>query len=761
MLTLRLLGNATLQDEQSNLSGRAVQPRRLALLALLALSPRKALSRDKLLAYLWPESDTEQGRHLLSVAVYELRKALGEGTLVTARDDVSLNPGAIDIDVDQFEAAISAGDYDRAIALYRGPLLDGFHINDAPDFERWVDGERTLLARRFSEALEKAAHQRESAGDFAGAVSMWRQLAVHEPYSARIACGLMSALESAGDRAGALQHARTHAALLREEFGAEPDPDVEALAARLKREPREASIHKPVHSGSETAPALTPQSASRPRSRKIPAIALVSVLAIAAVIIWGLNPPPLPPPPEPPRIGVLPFKTSAADSFFSAGLSEEIINMLSREATLRVISAYSTQPEQLDDDMRTAAEQLDADYLVEGAVRRAGDRLKVNARLINVGEGLEVVWAGDYEGAREMADAISIQEEIALGVVREVAQRLNQTVTSKPLVVAPTNDVEAFELLSAGRRFYHRRTVPDMQRALEYFEKAIARDPNYALAHASKAEVYTLLGAYDYGALPPRMAFTAAREAAERALAINPKLAEAHNALASVLFNYDWNPEEAERAYRRAIELSPGYANAYHWYSLLLHTDGRPKEAIASVMRAKEMDPLSSVISAALARHYYFARQTDKAIAEYRATLATDSQFVTAHVGLGLGYAAKGQYDQAIKEYETVSRLLGMRTPLMMALTANAHGRAGRIGEARKHLEQLSAVAQRRYVPAEYLAVAYIGVADHDAAFAAFDQAVANRSAGVIYLEIEPLVDPLRRDPRLAALLERIKKAKL
>jgi tetratricopeptide (TPR) repeat protein len=151
----------------------------------------------------------------------------------------------------------------------------------------------------------------------------------------------------------------------------------------------------------------------------------------------------------------------------------------------------------------------------------------------------------------------------------------------------------------------------------------------------------------------------------------------------------------------------------------------------------------------------------DNAIAQYRRTLAADSQFVTAHVGLGLSYAAKGQFDDAIREYERVSRLLGMTTPLMMALTANAHGRAGRTAEARKHLEQVSGVAKRRYVPAEYLAVAYIGVGDHDAAFAAFDQAVANRSAGVIYLEIEPLVDPLRGDPRLPALLERIKKEKL
>jgi DNA-binding SARP family transcriptional activator/TolB-like protein len=601
MLFLRLLGNASLQDEQSNLSGRAVQPRRLALLALLALSPRKALSRDKLLAYLWPESDTEQGRHLLSVAVYELRKALGEGLLVTARDDVSLNPSALNIDVDQFEAAISAGDYDRALALYGGPLLDGFHINDAPDFERWVDGERTLLARRFAEALEKAAHQRQSSGDMAGAVAMWRQLAAHEPYSARVVCGLMTALESAGDRAGALQHARTHAALLREEFGAEPDPEVEALAARLRREPRETSVQRPAHAASsphvavpmtEAAPASSAQPPRR-RSRYVAAIVLVSVLAIAAAIIGMWPPPPPPSTGELPVIAVLPFNNlSPADStYFSEGLSAEISDMLSREPAFRVISRESIKKVFSDEgDMGKVAEQLGADFLVEGTVRRAGGRLKVNVSLIDVGKGLQVVWAEPYEGTSEMVDAISIQEEIARDVVGELAPRLDQT-GAKAVVAATTNDVKAFELFYEGREFYHRRTVPDLQRALESFEKAIARDPNYALAHASKAEVYALLGAYDYGALPPKTAFSAARAAAERALEINPNLAEANNALGSVLFNYDWNLEEAELAYRRAIKLSPSYANAHHWYSLLLHIDGRPREALAEMMRAKRTIP--------------------------------------------------------------------------------------------------------------------------------------------------------------------------
>src|SRR5688572_19965721 len=195
MVTLRLLGNATLENEQGSLSGRAVQPRRLALLALLALAPRKSLSRDKLIAYLWPESDTEQGRHLLSVAVYELRKAIGDATLVTARDDVTLNVAEVAIDVDGFNAALDAGECERAAGLYAGPLLDGFHINDAPEFDQWLSAQRASVGRRYAEALLETAQARGAAGDVEGAVTAWRRLSDQDPFSARVACGLMQALE--------------------------------------------------------------------------------------------------------------------------------------------------------------------------------------------------------------------------------------------------------------------------------------------------------------------------------------------------------------------------------------------------------------------------------------------------------------------------------------------------------------------------------------------------------------------------------------
>lgn len=756
MLKLRLLGNATLENEHGSVSGRAVQPRRLALLALLALSPRKSLSRDKLLAYLWPESDTEQARHLLSVAVYELRKAMGEATLITARDDVALATNNLQIDVDAFDAAMDAGEYELAVQLHAGPLLDGFHINDAPEFERWVDAQRAHLARRFAEALEKVAHARAEAGDTEGAVTAWRRLAAHDPYSARVVCGLMLALENAGDRAGALQHARTHASVMRDEFGAEPDPEVTTLADRLKTAPREAHIVESKRAPFVSANARTRASGS-PLNRAAQLVVVI-IVVLGASLLWRTQRGRSTAAQGPISIAVLPFDNlSPGDTtgYFSDGLSEAIISALSRVPSLNVVSRNSSFAFRGNVDPREVGKRLRVGHVLEGTVRMNGNRVLVTAHLISTRDGYEV-WSEDYDQVFEMANFISIQQQIAHSAVSELAERFNRTLDQGATTETSTGDVQAFEHFVAGKHFFHRRTVPDLQRSVKLYEQAIARDEDYALAYAGKAEVFVLLGAYDYGALAPKVAYTTARAAADRALEIDPNLAEAHSALANVRFNYDWDFTGAEAAFQRAIQLSPGYATARHWYSLMLQAQKREREAFEQIMRARELDPLSSVTSTGLARHYYYTRKLPNAIQEYKRTIAVDSAFVTAHVGLGLCYAAIGQYEAAIQSYENAARILGMRTPLTSGLMANAHGLAGRLEQAREHVRFVEAVAATRYVPAEYLAVAYIGMGDADAAFAALDKAAANRSSGVVYLDVEPLVDPIRNDPRFAALLQKV-----
>ncbi len=242
MFSLKLFGGTSLEGPDGPLTGRAAQRHRLALLALLATARNGGTSREKLIAYLWAETEAERGRHLLSNSLYVLRQALGEEAILGTGEGVRLNPERIRCDVREFEEAIEREDFERAVALYAGPFLDGFFLADTPEFERWVDAEREQYARSYAAALERLAEDREAEGDFRIAAEWWRRLAAHDRYCSRVVLRLMQALETAGDRAAALQHAQAHTALLHEEFGAAPDPEILALAERLRAEPLARAI---------------------------------------------------------------------------------------------------------------------------------------------------------------------------------------------------------------------------------------------------------------------------------------------------------------------------------------------------------------------------------------------------------------------------------------------------------------------------------------------------------------------------------------
>jgi DNA-binding SARP family transcriptional activator len=237
MFLLRLFGGASLEDGSAPLSGRAVQRRRLALLAILALEHPRAVGRDRLIAWLWPEHETERARHLLRDSLYLLRSALGEEALASAGDELRLSPQHLRCDVWDFEEAIAQDQPEAAVRTYAGALLEGFHHGGSTELEHWIDTQRERLARAHVQALEELAESAGVAGDHKAALSWWRRLAAEDPYNARVTLRLMQALEAAGDRAGALQQARIHAVLLEQEFGAEPDPEIEGLAERLRTAP--------------------------------------------------------------------------------------------------------------------------------------------------------------------------------------------------------------------------------------------------------------------------------------------------------------------------------------------------------------------------------------------------------------------------------------------------------------------------------------------------------------------------------------------
>ena len=763
MIKLKLLGRAALESEQGPIAQRAIQRRRIALLALLAVA-RKPVSREKITAYLWPESDSEQARHLLSVAVYELRKAIHDDLIVSTRDEIELSSQHISNDAADFEAALAAGELARAVELYEGPFMDGFHINDAPEFERWMDSERDRLARAYAGALERLAQEYTTTGKSQEAVTVLRKLSAHDPYSGRVAAMLMSALESCGDRSGALQHARIHATLLKEEFGADPDPAVEALADRLRREPREATVAWQGEQRQHVEPKQQVEVVAVPwqkRSVILPAAitAVLTVILLVAFVYWRFTrvPPADATTAQNVTVAVLPFRNmtaNEANTTFSDGISDEIINALSSVTSLNVVGRTSSFSFRGAEDIRDVGEKLGAQYVLEGSVRTGGDRLRVSAALIDTKTGFKA-WSDDYDKPFATPDLLAIQDEIAGAVVSQLRAKLAPDAQA-PVFAQQSLDIRAVQDFMAGRNFLYRRTVPDMKRALDFFDRAIARDSGYAIAYAGRAEALALLGAYDYGAMRPVDAFPAARAAAERALQLNPGLAEAHTTLAAIHFNFERDWPAAERAFLRAIELNKGLSTAHLWYALQLNAQQRHPEAYKNIVRALEIEPASPVTATGLARHYYFMRDFERATTEYRRVLAYDSTFITAYVGLGITYAASGKYTEAVQQFDKVIQLLKMQSPMIYALKAYAHGRGGQLTHAQANRRQLLAITAGHYVPTEIVAMAHIGVGDTTAAIEALRQAAENRSGGVNYLKIDPLVDPIRSDPRFTALINRV-----
>jgi TolB-like protein/DNA-binding SARP family transcriptional activator/Tfp pilus assembly protein PilF len=799
-VVLRLLGGAVLERGGAPVVGRAAQRRRVALLSLLAVAPRRTLSRDRLIAVLWPESGTEQARHLLAGAVYDVRRSLGEDALVSRGDDIELG-SIVSTDIDDFTAAIEDGDIDTALARFKGPFLDGFHLGDAPEFERWVDAERDRLDRRHAEAVERLARQRSSDGDVVAAASLWRRLAVLDPFNSRVARELMLALDAAGDRAGALQYARTHEILLREEFDAEPDAELTALAEQLRvgaADPASVGAADPVTGGAAdpvaggaadpvtggaadpvTGGAADPVTVGRdePRGdgftapasdddrspkwqfdrRALAAAALTLLLAVALWATFGsLLKARQPDADAEPSIAVLPFEdlgVMSGHALLGDNLSDEIINSLSRLAGLKV-AARTSSFNFRGADAREVGRGLGVTHVLEGTVRGTTERVSVTARLIDTTTGYQF-WAHQFHAPWQ--DISVVQEGIAQAVVRALeVERVGASPARVQAAATRTDNLDAFNDYIVGRNLFYQRTVPGMNRALDRFERAVQRDSTYALAYAAIAEVYALLGAYDYGVRRPRDAYPAARAAAERALELQPDLAEAYTALAMVHFNFDWDWDAADRAFRQAQEANRGYAPAYHWHSLLHAARGRMTEARAAVLRGAELDPLSLVMRTAVARHYYYAREYALAIDQYRRALDADSTFVTARVGLGMTLLKTGHTAEAIAEFQHAERLLGMTVPMLHSVLGYAHGKAGDRATARRHLADLQAFRAFSYYPAEYVALVHIGLGDHESALASLEEALENRSGGLAYLGIDPLMDPLKGNPRFSNLMRRV-----
>ncbi len=457
-------------------------------------------------------------------------------------------------------------------------------------------------------------------------------------------------------------------------------------------------------------------------------------------------------------VAVLPFANLSHDpdnAYFATGIQDEIITRLARIADLKVISCTSTQRfKSSPDDVPAIAGQLGVANILEGSVQRTADQVRVNVQLIK-GATDTHLWADTFD--RKLTDIFAVESEIAKTIAETLRAKLTGS-EQTAIAARPTENTEAYQLYLKGRFFWNKRTGQNLNKAADYFNQAIAVDPNYALAYVGLADSYLLMPLYGAGA--PHDCYPKAMAAAKKALELNDALAEAHTSAAQVHCYYDLDYPQAIREFQRAIELNPNYATAHQWYgSSGLAALGRFDEAIAEVKRGIALDPLSLVINTDLGGTYYRARRYDEAIEQLRKTLEMDPGFYYAHWNLGSALAAKGALGPAIEEYEKARTLSD--DPSLLGLLAHAYAASGNRTEAIKIRDQLEAMAKQRYVSSYSLALAYLGLGDKEEAIRRLEKAYQDHSGEAVrFIKVEPLLDPLRGNPRFDALVEKIFPAK-
>ncbi|HMB68884.1 MAG TPA: tetratricopeptide repeat protein, partial [bacterium] len=453
-------------------------------------------------------------------------------------------------------------------------------------------------------------------------------------------------------------------------------------------------------------------------------------------------------------IAVLPLESGAGDEdrVFADGFGDALIMSLSRVAGLQVISRTSSR-RYLGRPLALSriADELGVDAVVEGSVSRDSDRVRVSVRLLDALTGREL-WAATYD--RSAADVPQLQGEVAADIVRKVEVQVTPE-ESYRIRRSRVVDPAAHEAYLQGQHHLERRTPNGLEVGLRYLRNAVETDPGYALAWAGLANGYALLASTGYDGLAPREAMPEARQAAERAVRLDDQLAETHTALAQVLNNYEWDWPAAERSFRRAIELGPGFSTARQWYGFHLAAVGRLDESLEMMESARALDPLSPLACTSVGRVHYYRGEMDEAVAHFEEALTLDPHFLPAYILLGLAHTARGETDEALRSFER-GRDLFAGAPAFTAGVGVAHASAGREADALQAVATLAEARGGRYVPAIYTAALYAALGRTDEAFAWLDRAVEERSEAVTFLAVEPLFLGLRDDPRFDELLERV-----
>ncbi len=444
-------------------------------------------------------------------------------------------------------------------------------------------------------------------------------------------------------------------------------------------------------------------------------------------------------------IAVLPFTDESSDpdaEYINDKIAESLINSLSKLPQLRVVPrsvVAGYKGKQIDP--RKVGEELNVRAVVTGRMRRHGDIISIQADLIDL-ENVAQLWGQHYD--HKVSDVLLVQDDISRDIFENLRLKLN---------VEEKKQLEAYRLYLKGRNAWNKRTGDALQQAIEFFNQAIAIDPNYGAAYAGLADCYNMLVVY--GRLEPKEGFPKAKEAAERALEIDESSAEAHSSLGFIKFRWDWDRAATEREFQTAIRLKPAYAPAHQWYSSYLVAVERFDEAIAEAKRTEELEPLSFVASSHLGWIYYLSGQNDKAIEQCRKILELDPSSFPARRYLGLAYEAKGMYAEAIAEFQTGVKLSG--SPLMLALLGHAYAASGKTAEAKQVLNDLQQLQGTRYVSPYTVAAIHAGLGDQEQAFKWLETAVEGRDIWLMNLKVDPVFVKLRSNPKFTNLLARIR----
>lgn len=744
MFSLRLLGGCALRGPRGPVEGPAAQPVRLALLAVLAVPEARPVSRDELVALLWPGHPAGRGRRNLSDTLYVLRQELGTGAIRSPGDALRLDPGRVRTDVERFAEALGRGDPAGAVEAYGGPFLQGAHLRDSAPFEHWADRQRQRLKRQYVRALESLAKSTREEGDPAAEVGWRRRIVAERPYSTAAAVALMRALERSGDPGAAIRAGQLHRERLAKELDVEPGAALEEEMGRIRRSPASA----PARDAPESPPAAgegqerrveagapTPTEPGAPGSGSSRHRTLAgggALMAAAAVLLalllglWGLaregtggprgDAGGISPAGGDRSIAVLPFRDlspRSGNDHLVHGMHEAVLTSLASLEGLLVTTPASVQP-YADTVVRPEriARELGVKHLLMGSVQRAGERVRVTARLVEAETGRQL-WARQFERSYSATDLFGIQSRVALATARALDVRLSQSDTRR-VARRPTGSIDAYDYYLRGRErlgFVVGEVATDRRRieqAIGLFREALARDPAFARPYVGLARAYAELAEME-GDGPWR---DSVRAAARRALELAPGLPDAHLALAEVHRSGDGPGDLAayHRAIRRALELSPGHPRATleaarGWWRAAFRGSSRLDQVYCWTDRAARLEPSDPELLRSRAFGALAIGRYETAEEAARAALELEPDGLRIYRILVRAALLQSDRDAAEAYYRTARTVASSSVPDLAALGA-MEVRLGLMDSARVHLEPLSEHVLGRFHQEE-IALAY------------------------------------------------------